>query len=108
MCIRDRNIPAQHRSVSTGEFNLDGKPDLFVATDSPLAAWQRLSGDDLDIETGSASDAARESVLGENQIWFSKTVAGGSEGKQPGFDAFFPTSTNLLGRISFRFGRGRY
>ena len=83
------NIPAQHRSVSTGEFNLDGKPDLFVATDSPLAAWQRLSGDDLDIETGSASDAARESVLGENQIWFSKTVAGGSEGKQPGFDAFF-------------------
>ncbi len=83
------NVPAQHRSVSTGEFNLDGKPDLFVATDSPLAAWQRLSGDDLDIQTGSAADAARESVLGENQIWFSKTVAGGATGRQPGFDAFF-------------------
>ena len=83
------NVPAQHRSVSTGEFNLDGKPDLFVATDSPLAAWQRLSGDDLDIKKGSANDAARESVLGENQIWFSKTVAGGASGQQPGFDAFF-------------------
>jgi len=83
------NVPAQHRSVSTGEFNLDGKPDLFVATDSPLAAWQRLSGDDLDIKTGAAQDAAREAILGENQIWFSKTVAGGAEGKQPGFDAFF-------------------
>lgn len=83
------NIPAQHRSVSTGEFNLDGKPDLFVATDSPLSAWQRLSGDDLDVEAGSASDAARESVLGENQIWFSKTVSGGANGEQPGFDAFF-------------------
>ena len=85
----DMNIPAQHRSVSTGEFNLDGKPDLFVATDSPLSAWQLLSGDDLDVEAGSAGDAARESVLGENQIWFSKTVAGGAEGRQPGFDAFF-------------------
>lgn len=83
------SVPAQHRSVSTGEFNLDGKPDLFVATDSPLAAWQRLSGDDLNVEKGSAEDAARESVLGENQIWFSKTVTGGATGEQPGFDSFF-------------------
>ena len=83
------NVPAQHRSVSTGEFNLDGKPDLFVATDSPLAARQRLSGGDLDVEIGSAEDAAREAVLAEDQIWFSKTVERGGEESQPSFDPFF-------------------
>ncbi len=89
--------PAQHRSVSAGEFNLDGKPDLFVATDSPLAAWQRISGDAQGGEKGPAQDADRKSILGENQIWFSKTVSGGTQGDtqgdtrgtQAGFDSFF-------------------
>lgn len=85
---------AQHRSVSCGEFNLDGRPDFFVATDSPLAAREaasffRNSGGAISAATeGAGADAANpkrkksaneKSILGEGQIWFSRDQAGSED-----------------------------
>ena len=75
---------AQHRSVSTGEFNHDGKPDFFVATDAPLSVYQTLSGNKPVKELSEA----RQSILGEDQIWFSKQQADGDDFVS-GFQAFF-------------------
>lgn len=76
--------PAQHRSVSTGEFNHDGKPDFFVATDAPLMAYQALSGNQPVKDLSSQKQA----ILGESQIWFSQQQ---KEGKSliEGFESFF-------------------
>ncbi len=76
--------PAQHRSVSTGEFNHDGKPDFFVATDAPLMAYQALT------ENKSVKDLSvqKQAILGENQIWFSQKQKDG-DGFIEGFESFF-------------------
>jgi len=76
--------PAQHRSVSTGEFNHDGKPDFFVATDAPLMAYQALT-DDKPVKDLSKP---KQAILGENQIWFSKMQKDG-DGSVEGFQSFF-------------------
>lgn len=76
--------PAQHRSVSTGEFNHDGKPDFFVATDAPLMAYQALS-EDKPVKDLSQQKRA---ILGEDQIWFSQRQKDG-DGFIEGFDSFF-------------------
>ncbi len=76
--------PAQHRSVSTGEFNHDGKPDFFVATDAPLMAYQALA-DNKPVKDLSEQ---KQAILGENQIWFSERQPDG-EGFIEGFESFF-------------------
>ena len=81
--------PAQHRSVSTGEFNLDGKPDFFIANDSPLSARQRLPKSEANFRKGSSKALDRDAVLGENQIWYSKGVDATTAENRAGFDSFF-------------------
>ena len=80
---------AQHRSVSTGEFNLDGKPDFFVANDSPLSARQRLPQSEDNFQKGSSKALDRDAVLGENQIWYSKGVDAKATENRAGFNSFF-------------------
>ena len=77
-------VPAQHRSVSTGEFNHDGKPDFFVATDAPLMAYQGLA-DNKPLKDLSEQ---KQAILGENQIWFSEKQKDGEELIE-GFASFF-------------------
>lgn len=76
--------PAQHRSVCTGEFNHDGRPDFFVATDAPLSIYQSLTG------RHSVKDLSpeKQAILGENQIWFSKKQKDGKD-LIDGFQPFF-------------------
>ncbi len=76
--------PAQHRSVSTGEFNHDGRPDLFVATDAPLMAYQTLANNKP------IKDLAKhkQAILGEDQIWFSRKQPDGEE-LIDGYQSFF-------------------
>jgi|GEM_PF-699354 len=76
--------PAQHRTVSTGEFNHDGKPDLFVATDAPLTAYQTLA-DNRPLKN---LTKPKQAILGESQIWFSKKQRDGQELIE-GFKSFF-------------------
>lgn len=76
--------PAQHRTVSTGEFNHDGRPDFFVATDAPLMAYQILA-DDKSVKD---LPKRKQSILGEDQIWFSKKQQDGEE-LIDGFQSFF-------------------
>lgn len=76
--------PAQHRSVCTGEFNHDGKPDFFVATDAPLMAYQALT------DNKSVKDLSeqKQAIVGESQIWFSQKQKD-EEGPIEGFESFF-------------------
>ncbi|MFK7769537.1 MAG: FG-GAP-like repeat-containing protein [Mariniblastus sp.] len=60
---------ARHRSVSIGEFNRDGRPDFFVATDASLTAIQELDGLKSDPDFGGANLA--KSFSDQNLIWFS-------------------------------------
>ncbi len=76
--------PAQHRSVSTGEFNHDGKPDFFVATDAPLMAYQGLA----DNKPLKELSKQKQAILGEDQIWFSKQQTNGQASVE-GFESFF-------------------
>lgn len=76
--------PAQHRSVCAGEFNHDGRPDFFVATDAPLPVYQMLT------EEKSVKNLSppRKAILGENQIWFSRKQKDGDD-LIDGFQPFF-------------------
>lgn len=76
--------PAQHRSVCAGEFNHDGQPDFFVATDAPLSVYQTLT------EEKSVKNLSppKQAILGENQIWFSKKQKDGDDFID-GFQSFF-------------------
>ena len=76
--------PAQHRSVSTGEFNHDGRPDFFVATDAPLMAYQALATD----KPVKNLPKHQQALLGEDQIWFSTKQQDG-EDLIDGFKSFF-------------------
>jgi tetratricopeptide (TPR) repeat protein len=76
--------PAQHRSVCAGEFNHDGRPDFFVATDAPLTVYQAISEN----QSIKKLSSAKQSILGEDQIWFSKKQKDGDD-LIDGFQSFF-------------------
>ena len=76
--------PAQHRSVSTGEFNHDGRPDFFVATDAPLMGYQALANN----KSVKSLPKHQQALLGEDQIWFSNRQRDG-EDLIDGFKSFF-------------------
>ena len=59
---------ARHRSVSIGEFNRDGRPDFFVATDASLTALSELDEVKSDPRAGGSSLA--KAFSDENLIWF--------------------------------------
>ena len=63
-------IAGRHRSVSVGEFNQDGRPDIFVATDVPLSALRQLRQVSKKLEKGAPQKKLVESLVGENQIWY--------------------------------------
>lgn len=66
-------LAARHRTASVGEFNGDGKFDLFVGTDSPLAAvgFSRIAADTGNGREDQELATTKKVFSGENQIWFS-------------------------------------
>ncbi len=65
------NSSARHRSVSLGEFNQDGRQDLFVATNAPLSAQRHMNQIASELPDGGLSKAFAKSMIGESQILFS-------------------------------------
>ena len=65
------NVIARHRSVSVGEFNQDGRPDVFVGTDVSLSALRQLRMVSKDLDKNDPKKSLVDSMVGENQIWFS-------------------------------------
>ena len=58
---------ARHRSVSVGEFNQDGKPDLFVSSNVPLETFRSIGK----VETAELKETAA-ALQSNSLIWFSR------------------------------------
>ncbi|MFT7633174.1 MAG: tetratricopeptide (TPR) repeat protein, partial [Mariniblastus sp.] len=73
---------ARHRSVSMGEFNQDGKLDLFVATDVPLASYRAVNRAKSALLPSNQLSKFSTSLIGENQVWL-------TDSEKPAFRPFF-------------------
>jgi tetratricopeptide (TPR) repeat protein len=71
---------ARNRSVSVGEFNQDGKPDFFVATDLPMSLYSILKSERTGKESKTRPEKQLESnlaklLLGESRVWLTGNQA---------------------------------
>ncbi len=61
--------PSRNRSVSFGQFNSDGKPDLFIGTDVSNDAFRTILAASSEIENLSQGYVASEKT--QSSVWFS-------------------------------------